>query len=51
MIPGEALDELIGKVKALDMDDVRRQLAADEASHTHDEPGEPGDPGDQTEKP
>ena len=36
MIPGEALDELIGKVKALDMDDVRRQLAADEASHTHD---------------
>ena len=28
MIPGESLDELIGKVKALDMDDVRRQIAA-----------------------
>jgi thioredoxin len=54
MIPGEALDDLIGKVKALDMDDVRRQLAADEASHTHDEPGdpsEPREPDDQTEKP
>ena len=31
MIPGESLDELIGKVKALDMDDVRRQVAAAEA--------------------
>ena len=26
LIPGEMLDELIGKVKALDMDDVRRKL-------------------------
>ena len=57
LIPGDALDDLIGKVKALDMDDVRRQLAAEEAPHAHDEPGEPTDPteptdaGDQTEKP
>ena len=39
MIPGESLDELIGKVKALDMDDVRRQIAAAEAEdgeHAHD---------------
>ena len=48
LIPGEALDELIGKVKALDMDDVRRQLAAEETAHEHDDAG---DPGDQTEKP
>jgi thioredoxin len=54
LLPGEALDELIGKVKGLDMEDVRRQLAAEEASHAHDEPGEPTEPtdsGDQTEKP
>ena len=25
MIPGHALDELVGKVRALDMDDVRRE--------------------------
>lgn len=31
MVPGEALDELMGKVKALDMDDVRRQAATEEA--------------------
>jgi thioredoxin 1 len=34
--PGAALDELLGKVKALDMDDVRKQIAADEAEHAHD---------------
>lgn len=37
MLPGEALDELIGKVKALDMDDVRQKITAAEAEH------EPGD--------
>ena len=46
LVPGEALDELLGKVKALDMDDVRRQIAeADakappdgaESEHTHDD--------------
>ena len=54
MIPGEALDELIGKVKALDMDDVRKQLAAEEASHPHDHDHDhdhPDDAGPQTEKP
>ena len=38
MVPGEALDELMGKVKALDMDDVRKQIASDEAAggeHAH----------------
>ena len=30
MLPGPALDELIGKVRALDMDDVRRRLAEQE---------------------
>ncbi|HVZ74272.1 MAG TPA: thioredoxin [Polyangia bacterium] len=33
MIPAAALEELVGKVKALDMDDVRRKVAADEAAH------------------
>jgi thioredoxin 1 len=32
MIPGAALDELIGKVQALDMDEVRKQIAAEAAS-------------------
>lgn len=31
MLPAKALDELIGKVKELDMDEVRRQVAAQEA--------------------
>jgi thioredoxin 1 len=29
-LPASALDEIIGKVKALDMDDVRRQIAEEE---------------------
>lgn len=29
-LPGSALDDLIGKTKGLDMDDVRRQLAEQE---------------------
>ena len=36
MVPGAALDELIGKVKGLDMDSVRKQIAEDEAAHAHD---------------
>jgi thioredoxin 1 len=36
LVPGAALDELVGKVKALDMDEVRKQIAADEAAHAHD---------------
>jgi len=43
MVPGEALDELLGKVKALDMDDVRQKVAAAEAEH---EPGDGHDHGD-----
>ena len=31
-LPGEALDDLIGQVRDLDMDDVRRQIAEHEAS-------------------
>ena len=36
MVPGSALDELMGKVKELDMDDVRKQIAAEEAASGHD---------------
>jgi len=39
MVPGEALDELLGKVQALDMDEVRKQAAeeeSDHAGHDHD---------------
>jgi thioredoxin 1 len=36
LVPGAALDELLGKVKALDMDQVRQQIAADEAQHAKD---------------
>ena len=38
LVPGAALDELVGKVKELDMDDVRKQATADEAAsgaHNH----------------
>lgn len=35
LVPGEALDELLTKVKALDMDDVRKQIAAEESAHDH----------------
>lgn len=31
MMPAEALDDLIGKIQALNMDDVRKELAAAEA--------------------
>jgi thioredoxin 1 len=37
-IPGGALDELVERVKALDMDEVRRRLDAEESSD--DEPAE-----------
>ncbi len=38
-IPGPALDELVGKVRALDMDEVRRSLDAERAGS--DETGNP----------
>lgn len=37
MLPAEVLEELIGKVKELDMDEVRRKVAEQEAGHTHHE--------------
>jgi thioredoxin 1 len=33
-LPAAALDEIIGKVKALDMEDVRRQIAEAEAAES-----------------
>ena len=33
-LPPQALEELIGKIRAVDMDDVRRQTAADRAGAT-----------------
>lgn len=40
VIPGEALDELVGKVQALDMNDVRRNLDRQQPSELR--PGESG---------
>jgi thioredoxin 1 len=34
-LPGHVLDELIGKVRALDMDEVRAQLASEDAAARH----------------
>ena len=36
MVPGKALDELLGKVQGLDMDAVRKQIAEDEAAHAQE---------------
>lgn len=36
VVPAAGLEELMTKVKALDMDDVRKQIAAEEAAHGHD---------------
>ncbi len=33
LLPAEALDELVAKVKELDMDEVRKEIAAHEAEH------------------
>jgi thioredoxin 1 len=37
MIPGAALEDLVDKVKALDMAEVQRKVAADEAEHARAE--------------
>jgi thioredoxin 1 len=42
MVPAAALDELIGKVQALDMDDVRKKIAEEEANATAQNENEPG---------
>jgi thioredoxin 1 len=38
-LPKEALGQLVEQVKALDMDDVRRQVAEAEAAAGHDHAG------------
>lgn len=35
-VPAAVLDELMSKVKELDMDEVRQRIAAEEAAHHHD---------------
>ena len=35
-LPGEALEDLIGQVKELDMEEVRKAIAEHEASHDHE---------------
>ena len=35
-LPGDMLEQLIGQVKEVDMDDVRQQIAEQEAAHDHD---------------
>ncbi len=37
VLPAEALDELVAKVKELDMDEVRAEIAKHEAQHDHGE--------------
>jgi thioredoxin len=51
MIPGAALEELVDKVKALDMDEVKRAIAEHESAeheHEHDHDHEPGPDRDPT---
>lgn len=38
-LPAAALDDLIRQVRALDMDDVRRQIAQHDEAHEHDHSG------------
>lgn len=35
MVPANVLDELINKVREVDMDDVRKQIAAHQSEHEH----------------
>ena len=37
MLPGNALDDVVGKVKGLDMDDVRRQIEEHRLAHERGE--------------
>ncbi len=48
VLRADALDELIGKVKALDMEEVRREVAKQEEAHArgeHEQGEERGEPG------
>jgi thioredoxin len=44
LVPGAALEDLLEQVKALDMDDVRKQIAETEAEAGVDDGGEPPPP-------
>jgi thioredoxin 1 len=35
-LPSDVLEDLVGQVKSLDMDEVRKQIAEHEAEHDHD---------------
>ncbi|MCA9513515.1 MAG: thioredoxin [Myxococcales bacterium] len=35
MVPGNALDELIRKVRALDMDEIKKKVAEQQPGHAH----------------
>ena len=39
LVPGAALDQLVTKIRELDMDDVRKQIAAHAHDHDHDHAG------------
>ena len=43
-LPGPALDELLGQVAQLDMDEVRAQVAAQQSGAPEPEPREPCKP-------
>ena len=51
MISGAALDELLGKVKALDMADVRQRIAEQEAKEARQGEAAPADEAPDREKP
>jgi hypothetical protein len=40
MLPGHALEELINKVSALDMEEVRKEVAKSQAAKGEDEPSQ-----------
>jgi len=44
MISGAVLDDLLGKVRALDMNDVRKRIAEQEAADAKQEPASDPDP-------
>ena len=46
VVPGEALDDLIGQARALDMDEVRRQIEERENQLAEEEPEPAGDDSD-----
>jgi len=47
MMPAKAIDELVGKVRAIDMDEVRRQIEAADKS----QPTQPSQPSEEAKPP